>query len=132
MQVDLPDEIARALVRKADRARAARRLRVETGDAWYPVRRHWRGGFALSRAHGNRLRGYVDLYEGPRHVMRCLILAARDAGEEIEFEVQEVNPVAAGPAADHVRAVPQPAGLLPGVGQRAAALLRRATAPRAR
>jgi len=127
MQEELPEEIARALARKSERARAAKRLRVETGESWFPVRRHWRGGFALSEAHGRKLRGYVDLYEGPSHLMRCLILAARTEDGETEFEVQQINPVAVAPAADHVLDAPPPAGLLPAAGRKAAAFMRRAT-----
>ena len=79
----LPREVREGLeaARKRDRMRKSR-LRVQLGEAVFPVRRYWGTGFALDAARLSRLRGRVDLYDGSRHICQCLIVASEiDAGE---------------------------------------------------
>lgn len=74
----LPEDIRKGLLMAEERARRAprRRLSVHVGNAVFPVLRVWDEGFAVDSARAPRLRGLVDLYDGPRHLSRCLIVAA--------------------------------------------------------
>lgn len=106
----LPEEVRAGLdeARKRDLRRRSR-LRVLAGEDIYPVLRHWEAGFALDAAEVTQLRGLVDLYDGSRHLSRCLIIAsaivegqlictlkretrARDAAP-VDFERDESAPV---------------------------------------
>ena len=70
------------LARKAKERRKSK-LRVQVGDAVFPVLRFWHDGFVLDGALTAHLRGLVDLYDGSRHVFQCLIVAATVDGDEI-------------------------------------------------
>ena len=106
----LPEEVRAGLeeARRRDLRRRSR-LRVLAGDDIYPVLRYWEEGFALDAAEVTQLRGLVDLYDGSRHLSRCLIVAsalvegelictlkrdtrARDAAP-VDFERDESAPV---------------------------------------
>ncbi len=82
----LPKEIRDGLeaARKKDLKRKSR-LRVQVGDAVYPVLRFWQDGFALDADFSpGKLRGLVDVYDGSRHIFQCLIMASGiDNGELI-------------------------------------------------
>jgi hypothetical protein len=55
--------------RKRDLKRKSR-LRVQVGDAVFPVLRFWDNGFALDADFSpGKLRGLVDVYDGSRHVI---------------------------------------------------------------
>lgn len=76
-------ELAAALA--AQKARKSR-LRVRDGERSWPVLRRWSKGFALEAEGAPRLRGLVDLYEGSRHLGRCLIVAASEEAGEMHYE----------------------------------------------
>ena len=67
------------------------RLRVEAGAQSHAVLRAWNDGFALPSGAAPHLRGLVDLYDGARHLKRCLIVASEEDGREIRFELKVVN-----------------------------------------
>jgi hypothetical protein len=74
----LPKDVREGLeaARKRDLKRKSR-LRVQVGDAVYPVLRFWDNGFALDADFSpGKLRGLVDVYDGSRHVFQCLIMAS--------------------------------------------------------
>jgi hypothetical protein len=74
----LPKEVRDGLeaARKKDLKRKSR-LRVQVGDAIYPVLRFWQDGFALDADFSpGKLRGLVDVYDGSRHIFQCLIMAS--------------------------------------------------------
>ena len=52
------------------------RLRVQVGDAVFPVLRLWEDGLALDASLTPHLRGLVDVYDGANHVFQCLIVAS--------------------------------------------------------
>ena len=106
---------------RAARRRQARRrsrLHIRVGEAVFPILRQWPGGFSLDATSTPRLRGLVDLYDGPRHILQGLIVAwvETDAGaaeaDEIRCEFKHVTFVAEGPAADFWRGEPGPVGFL--------------------
>ena len=69
----------------------SRRLRVEAGAQSYAVLRAWEGGFALRAGAAPHLRGLVDLYDGARHLSRCLIVASEEEGREMRFDLKVVT-----------------------------------------
>lgn len=111
-------ESVREAIAEAERARARRRgrMRVVDGDRSVPVLRSWPAGFAVEAARAGRLRGLVDLYEGSRHVCRCLIVTSRDEGGERLFEFKRSTPATDRAPVDFERAGHAPRGLLAGTG----------------
>ena len=111
----LPKEVRDGLeaARRRDRSQRSR-LRVQLGEAVFPVRRHWGGGFALDAARLSQLRGWVDLYDGSRHLCQCLIVASVVEDGELICEVKSMTLAADGPAPDFWRGENPLAGYLPG------------------
>jgi len=85
---ELREELALALKRKAERKN---RLRVQADDSIYRVRRLWDGGFAMDSEGAPFLRGLVDLYDGSRHLYRCLIIASERAAGEMVYEFKRLT-----------------------------------------
>jgi len=87
MSTFLPKEVLAGLdaARAKDRRRKTK-LRVETGDRYFPVLRIWESGFALDAEDAPNLRGLVDLYDGPRHLYQALIVTSSEDGGERCFE----------------------------------------------
>lgn len=90
----------------------SRRLRVEAGNQSYSVIRAWEGGFALRAETAPHLRGLVDLYDGARHLSRCLIVASEQDGPEMRFELKVVNEAASEQPVDFERADDAPVALI--------------------
>jgi len=59
------------------------RLRVQVGDAVFPVLRLWHDGMALDATLTPRLRGLVDVYDGSRPILQCLIVASSEQNGEL-------------------------------------------------
>lgn len=114
MLEDLPAEIRLGLNearRLAEKKRA--RLRVQIGDEVLRVLRRWEGGFALEAKGLKRLRGTVDLYDGSRLLMQCLIVASELEGDELICQIKTTTLYAERPPLDFVPDEPAPQGLLP-------------------
>lgn len=73
----LPQDIRDGLdaARKREAKRKSR-LRVQVGEAVFPVLRFWHDGFVLDGDLAPNLRGLVDLYDGSNHIFQCLIVAS--------------------------------------------------------
>lgn len=114
----LPEDIRRGLLQAQERrARRGRRLSVHVGEAVFPVLRLWSGGFAVDSARTPRLRGRVALYDGPRQLSECLILAVSESGGETVYEFKRATAVADHPPRDWAdEGAPAPSGLLPRPG----------------
>ncbi|MFP4043255.1 MAG: hypothetical protein ACLFTP_01580 [Rhodosalinus sp.] len=87
-------------------------LRIVAGGASHPVLRLWREGFAMA-GHERPLRGMVDLYDGPKHLGRCLIVATAEEAGERHFEFKRAPRRGPAPPADFAREAEPPAGVLP-------------------
>lgn len=92
--------------------RRSSRLCVHDGDMIHRVLRLWDGGFSLSSKNPPHLRGFVDLYDGPRHVYQCLVVTSQDDGDERLFEFKWNRAVAETPPVDFETEQDAPAGLL--------------------
>lgn len=71
--------------RKRDQRRKSR-LRVQLGEAIFPILRLWENGFALDAERASHLRGLVDVYDGTRHLCQCLIVASTVENGELVCE----------------------------------------------
>lgn len=87
---EVRDELEMA---RKTKERRKSRLRVQVGEAVFPVLRFWQNGFVLDGALTPRLRGLVDVYDGNRHVFQCLIIASIAEGDEITCEFKRMTPV---------------------------------------
>ena len=87
MYTFLPEAVRQGLedARKAA-LRRKDRLSVRDGDATHRIRRLWDGGFALDLKGSDKLRGHVDIYDGPKHLYQCLVVSAVADDEERVFE----------------------------------------------
>ncbi len=83
----LPTEVREGLRSAMMRGRRrGSRLHLQLGDTVHPVLRLWSTGLALDAARTATLRGVVDLYDGPRHLGHCLIVASVIEEEELICE----------------------------------------------
>ena len=106
---DVQDGLDRA--RKAAMRRGSR-LSVHVGDEAHPVLRAWEGGFAMEAEHAPHLRGLVDLYDGPRHLARCLIVASMEEPGEVQFEMKRMTEAGGVQPVDFERGENAPVALL--------------------
>jgi len=90
------------------------RLRVQSGEAVFPILHLWSDGFAIAADHSAHLRGLVDIYDGARYLSQCLIVASAIRDGELVCGFKRATPVADRPALDYVREQATPAGYLPG------------------
>ena len=111
----LPKEVRDGLdaARRRDQRRKSR-LRVQVGDALFPVLRFWHDGFALGGEVSPRaLRGLVDVYDGSRHIFQCLIVASSIENGELVCDFKRATAVTGKAALDFWRDENAPVGYLP-------------------
>ena len=110
----LPKEIRDGLeaARRREFARK-NRLRVQVGEAVFPMIRFWHDGFALDAALAPHLRGLVDVYDGARHVFQCLIVASTTENGDLVCEFKRVTAVSDRAPLDYWRDENAPVAYLP-------------------
>jgi hypothetical protein len=111
----LPKEVREGLeaARKRDQKKRSR-LRVQVGEAVYPVLRFWHDGFALdAELSPGKLRGLVDVYDGSRHVFQCLIVASGVENGELVCDFKRATAVRDTAPLDFWRDDNAPVGYLP-------------------
>ncbi|MEE9454523.1 MAG: hypothetical protein V3V13_09105 [Paracoccaceae bacterium] len=62
------------------------RLRVHVGGAIYPIYKMWDDGFSMMAETAPHLRGFVDLFEGSRHLLQCLVIHSEADGYVVNYE----------------------------------------------
>lgn len=110
----LPESVRAGLIaaRKAAERRKSR-LRIEVGGRRIPVLRSWDEGLAVDAAELPLNRGLVDLYQGPKHLWQCLIVASHEENGERIYEYKRHSPARDRPALDFERPDDAPEALLP-------------------
>jgi len=109
----LPEDIRRGL--EAAKARAARkgsRLCVHVGEQVYPLLSLNDSGFAVDLHKVPRLRGLVDIYDGPKHLSSALIIAATEDDHRMTYDFKRETRVMQNPIRDYVEEHAAPAGYL--------------------
>ncbi len=89
------------------------RLRVEAGKQSFSVLRFWHDGLAIEAEHTTHLRGLVDVYDGARHILQCLIIASETDGHELVCTFKRATAVHDRAALDYERDENAPVGYLP-------------------
>lgn len=96
-----------------NRQRRKSRLRVRVDQAEYPVLRLWVDGMALQVDGLAHLRGLVDIYDGSRHLLQCLIVASELDGNELVCSFKRATAVSEKAALDYWRDESAPIAYLP-------------------
>lgn len=110
----LPKDIVEGLNMAQNRNAARKsRLRIQIGEAVFPVLRFWQDGFALDAALAPKLRGLVDVYDGSRHVFQCLIMASSEENGQRVYEFKRSTAVRDTAPLDYWRDDDAPVGYLP-------------------
>jgi hypothetical protein len=109
----LTDEIRDGLGLARQRKARRSRLRVQFGDAFYPVLGLTESTLVFAADNLPRLRGCVDVFDGARHILQGLVIAAQAEGGVITCAFKRRNVVSETPPADYLRDPDAPAGLLP-------------------
>jgi hypothetical protein len=109
----LPKEVRDGLelARKRDRKRQAR-LRLQVGNAVFPVLRLSDDEMEMDASLTPHLRGLVDLFDGARHIAQCLIVATTQENGVLICEFKRLTNVTEGPALDYWRDENAPVALL--------------------
>ena len=83
----LPKEVMDGLraAQRLDRRRKSK-LRVHIDDNVFPILEFSENGFAVDTEQTPHMRGHVDIYEGPRHLYRALIVASSEEGDLMRYE----------------------------------------------
>ena len=109
----LPKEILDGIAAGERRAEKRRtRLRLHLGEGVFPLLRLWEGGFAVEARHLTTLRGLVDIHDGSRHLIQCLIIASSVEGDELICEFKRATPVMDRAAMDYWHDESRPVALL--------------------
>lgn len=109
----LSPEVEAAL--KAARKKAmlkSSRLRVQMGEAQYPVLRLWDKGFALDITGAPKLRGLVDIFDGTKHLLNGLVIASQEEGEAMHYEFKRASQAHDTPPLDYARDENAPVALI--------------------
>ena len=115
MTEDLPEAVRQGLeaARLAAQKRS-NRLCIHDRGSVHRILRLWEDGFALAPSDLPPLRGYVDLYDGPRHLSSCLIVASEDGeGGERTYEFKLRTMALDHPPSDFERTETAPVALIP-------------------
>lgn len=109
----LPEAVRKGL---EDARKAALKLNsklcVHDGDDVYRIVRMWGDGFALESGVADKLRGRIEVFDGPRHLYQCLVINSETVGNEQVFEFKWIHPVSDHPPLDFVREGFTPAALI--------------------
>ncbi len=101
MDVFLPKEVLDGLARARKQAqRKKNRLRLHVGDEIYPILRLSDDGFEMEAQTAPHLRGFIDIYDGAKHLASCLIIHSEPDGNIMRYEYKRHTNVANGPAKD--------------------------------
>jgi len=110
----LPKDVREGLelARKRDRKRQSR-LRVQVGEAVFPVIRLTEETLVLDAGLTPHLRGLVDVFDGARHIAQCLIVASTVENGALVCGFKRSTSVTETPALDYWRDEHAPVALLP-------------------
>lgn len=92
--------------------RDSSRLKIKTGKETCRILRLWKNGFALEAEQAPAIRGFVDIYDGERHLYQCLIIASENLNGERQFEFKRNTLAKDRPPLDFFLAETSPVALL--------------------
>ncbi|HBU16553.1 MAG TPA: hypothetical protein DEF16_18565 [Gemmobacter sp.] len=109
----LPKDVREGLVLAQTRKARRSRLRVQLGQAVFPVVQLTADTIVLEAGLSPRLRGVIDVFDGARLFLQGLVVATRQEDGLLVCSFKRSNPVSDTPPLDYVRDENAPAGLLP-------------------
>lgn len=109
----LPQELREGFALAQSRRARRSRLRVQLGEAVFPVLSLSEEAMVLDAAKVPRLRGMVDVYDGARHILQGLIVAAQIENGRLVCTFKRSNRVSETPPLDYPRDENAPPGYLP-------------------
>jgi hypothetical protein len=110
----LPDSVRTELAAAQKNARRKRATRVvHIGDEAYPILEMTEDGFSVDADTAPKLRGFIDIYDGPRHLYQALIVASEQVGDLMRYEFKRNTAASASAPVDFERGEDRPSGLLP-------------------
>lgn len=113
MMEHLPEELRDGLRMQQQRHARRSRLRVQIGEAVFPVVGLTDTTLSFDAEKAPRLRGLIDVFDGARHILQGLIVASRVEGGLMICDFKRSTLVSERPALDYARDPEAPAGLLP-------------------
>ena len=110
----LPQDVRDGLdVAQRRAAKRRSRLRVQVGEAVYPILRLHEDGMVIDAGMAPHLRGLVDIYDGSRHLCTALIIASTVENGELRCDFKRSTKVTDRPALDFWQDENAPVALLP-------------------
>jgi hypothetical protein len=101
-----------AAAQKLARRRRATRV-VHVGDEAYPILEMSERGFSVDAEDAPHLRGFIDIYDGPRHLYQALIVASEQDGDLMRYEFKRNTAAKTRAPVDFETPGEEVAGLLP-------------------
>lgn len=92
--------------------RSSKRLCVHVGDSVHKIDRLWADGFEIAKSRDPKLRGSVDIFDGPKHLFRALIIYSEADGDMMRYEFKQIKQAVDQAPSDFVRDEPAPIALL--------------------
>lgn len=92
---------ALAASRKAQ-ARGKVRFRAEVSGQRVGILELHETGFTALKRDGQHMRGFVDIYEGSRHLYQALIVASEEGFDDIRYEFKRLTAAHAHQPRDYV------------------------------
>ncbi|MEM1272427.1 MAG: hypothetical protein AAGF88_01350 [Pseudomonadota bacterium] len=88
----------------SERRAEVHRMTIHAGGQVYPVLRIFSHGFEVDKERTPRLRGLVDIYDGPQQLARALVVVTAESAEARRYEFKRTTPaVSDPPPVDFVR-----------------------------
>ena len=113
MDTFISADVRKGLERARRRAtKSGNRLCVHTNGNVFRVTEAWTGGFSMPAETVENLRGLIDIYDGPKYLFQCLIVAAEVNGDQNFFEYKRMTKILEQPPVDFVRSEDAPTALL--------------------
>lgn len=88
------------------------KMRVEANGQSFRVLKFREDGFTLDLEDAPHLRGFVDLYDGGRHVYQCLIVASEEEGDVMHYDFKRSTMAEDKAPADYYRGEHVPVALI--------------------
>lgn len=106
---ELREQLAAAQL-KTRRKRATRAVHI--GDQAFSILEMSEDGFSVVAEDTPRLRGLVDIYEGPNHLYQALIIASSDEGDLMRYDFKRNTAATTNAPLDFEVPESRPIGLL--------------------
>lgn len=88
------------------------RLRVHVGHEVYPVLKIWENGFSMVAKNAPYLRGFVEIFDGAKHLSQCLVIHSEPEGALLNYEFKRQTIVLDNPPKDFVADKDAPVALI--------------------